>query len=211
MNYEEFEARAKSAFDDCSEMKRMLWNMQTVVGAVPDMVRKNERLDRERAELRQENAALKAELDDWKGNAEGFEPDAYMRLPVDADGVPIRIGDEVNIDGDAMTVLGYRLRNDMLLLVVEDKKMGLFFAPEPSRVRHFKPEPADSWEKLEEDALKYQCSYFFGISEDKNTTCVNCKKSSEVTGIPCRLNMQIDLVKRAKRLAGIEEQEASDD
>lgn len=87
MKYEEFEARAKSAFDDCSEMKRMLWNMQTVVGAVPDMVRKNERLDRERAELRQENAALKVELDDWKGNAEGFEPDAYMRLPLDADGV----------------------------------------------------------------------------------------------------------------------------
>lgn len=137
MKYEEFEARAKSAFDDCSEMKRMLWNMQTVVGAVPDMVRKNERLDRERAEL-------KAELDDWKGNAEGFEPDAYMRLPVDADGVPIRIGDEVNIDGNAMTVLGYRLRNDMLLLVVEDKKMGLLFAPEPSRVRHFKPEPLES-------------------------------------------------------------------
>ena len=94
MKYEEFEARAKSAFDDCSEMKRMLWNMQTVVAAVPDMVRKNERLDRERAELRQENAALKAELDDWKGNAEGFEPDAYMRLPVDADGAAIRPGDK---------------------------------------------------------------------------------------------------------------------
>lgn len=73
MKYEEFEARAKSAFDDCSEMKRMLWNMQTVVGAVPDMVRKNERLEKEKAELKAENAALKVELDDWKGNAEGFE------------------------------------------------------------------------------------------------------------------------------------------
>lgn len=88
MNYEEFEARAKSVFDDCSEKKRMLWNMQSIVGTVLDMVRKNERLDRERAELRQENAALKAELDDLKGNAEGFEPDAYMKLPLDADGVP---------------------------------------------------------------------------------------------------------------------------
>lgn len=88
MKYEEFEARAKSAFDDCSEMKRMLWNMQTVVGAVPDMVRKNERLEKKNAELKQENAALNAELDDWKGNAEGFEPDAYMKLPLDADGEP---------------------------------------------------------------------------------------------------------------------------
>lgn len=205
--YEAFAARAKSAFDDCSEMKRMLWNMQTVVGAVPDMVRKNERLERERAELRQENAALEAELDDWKGNAEGFEPDAYMRLPLDADGAPIRIGDEVNIDGDAMTVLGYRLRNDMLLLVVEDKKMGLFFAPEPSRVRHFKPEPANSWEKLEEDAKDSACRYFGRFLDGPIVTCSNCPISKRSDGRTCAQHMQIDLVKRAKRLAGIEEEQ----
>lgn len=205
MNYEEFEARAKSAFDDCSEMKRMLWNMQTVVGAVPGMVRKNERLEKEKADLKQENAALKAELDDWKGNAEGFEPDAYMRLPVDADGVPIRIGDEMNIDGDSMTVLGYRLQDDMLLFIAEDKKSCLCFTPEPSRVRHFKPEPADSWEKLEEDALKGQCTYF-GASGN-SVTCTNCEHSLQATGRCCWENMQIDLVKRAKKLAGVEEQE----
>lgn len=205
MKYEEFEARAKSAFDDCSEMKRMLWNMQTVVGAVPDMVRKNERLEKEKADLKQENAALKTELDDWKGNAEGFEPDAYMRLPLDADGVPIRIGDEMNIDGDAMTVLGYRLRNDMLLLVVEDKKMVIFFAPEPSRVRHFKPEPADSWEKLEEDAMKTTCNYALAPrDEDGLTTCEGCRFQKNES---CHHEMTIDVFKRAKRLAGVEEQE----
>lgn len=77
--------------------------------------------------------------------------DAHMKLPLDADGEPIRIGDEMNIDGDAMTVLGYRLHDDMLLLVAEDKKSGLVFTPEPSRVRHFKPEPADSWERIAGD------------------------------------------------------------
>lgn len=206
MKYEEFEARAKSAFDDCSEMKRMLWTMQAVVGAVPGMVRKNERLEKEKAELKAESAALKVELDDWKGNAEGFEPDAYMRLPVDADGVPIRIGDEMNIDGDAMTVLGYRLRNDMMLLVVEDKKMGLFLAPESSRVRHFKPEPADSWEKLEEDALKNPCRYF-GMFDDQSTSCTACPHGPWATDRICGENMRLDLIKRAKRLAGIEEQD----
>ena len=50
MDYEAFAARAKSAFDYCSEMKRMLWNIQDVVGAVPGMVRKNERLEKEKAE-----------------------------------------------------------------------------------------------------------------------------------------------------------------
>lgn len=213
MKFEEFEARAKSAFDDCSEMKRMLWSMQTVVGAVPDMVRKNERLEKENAELRQENAALNAELDDWKGNAEGIEPDAYMRLPVDADGVPIRIGDTVYAnDGSEFRVCSITVTSEGSAIGVNPLD-GFCFCPsmKPERLSHRAPEPSDSWEKLEEDALKYQCSYFFGISEDKNTTCVNCKKSSEVTGIPCRLNMQIDLVKRAKLLAGIEEQEASDD
>lgn len=124
--------------------------------------------------------------------------------PHDCDGVPIEVGDvlyRTDPDGEP---IGDPLE-------VEGYIDGTFFAkghamPMSARTYTHR-EPADSWEKLEEDALKYQCAYFFGISEDKNTTCVNCKKSSEVTGIPCRLNMQIDLVKRAKRLAGVEEQE----
>lgn len=206
MKYEEFEERANSAFADCSEMKRMLWNMQTVVGAVPDMVRKNERLDRERAELKQENVALKHELDDWKGNAEGFEPDAYMRLPLDADGVPIRIGDEMNIDGDSMTVLGYRLHDDMLLLIAEDKKRSLVFTPEPSRVRHFKPEPVDSWEKLEEDAKMVKaCDYAHAPRDEYGiTVCRDCRFQKSKS---CRQEMILDMIARAKKLSGIEEQE----
>lgn len=84
MKYEEFEARAKSAFDDCSEMKRMLWNMQGVVGAVQAMVRKNERLEKEKAELKAEIERLKSEV-----------PGDCMSLPLDADGVPIEVGEVV--------------------------------------------------------------------------------------------------------------------
>lgn len=149
--------------------------------------------------LEEENAELKAELADWKGNAEGFQPDAYMKLPLDADGEPIRIGDEVNIDGDAMTVLGYRLHNDMLLLVAKDKKSGLFFAPEPSRVRHFKPEFADSWEKLEEDARKTTCNYALAPrDEDGFTTCDGCRFQKSES---CHNEMTLDVFERAKKLA----------
>lgn len=213
MKYEEFEARAKSAFDDCSEMKRMLWNMQTVVGAVPDMVRKNERLEKEKAELKAENAALKVELDDLKGNAEGFEPDAYMRLPLDADCVPIRIGDTVWYVGDDLEIEKSEPQKVEGLVSVfaadgtyimtrdyPDKAM------RPNMLTHNPPEPPDSWEKLEEDALKGQCTYF-GVSGDKSVTCANCQHSRRATGRLCWENMQIDLIKRAKRLAGIEEQE----
>lgn len=163
------------------------------------------RIDAEMVEyerLKKENAELKAELADWKGNAEGFQPDAYMKLPLDADGEPIRIGDEVNIDGDAMTVLGYRLHDDMLLLVAKDKKSGLFFTPEPSRVRHFKPELADSWEKLEADANKTVCGYVDApLDEDGLTTCEGCR--FEHLG-ECHQEMARDVLKRAKKLAGID-------
>lgn len=166
-----------------------------------------DRIDCEMVEnerLKKENDDLKAELADWKGNAEGFQPDAYMKLPLDADGEPIRIGDEVNIDGDAMTVLGYRLHNDMLLLVAKDKKSGLFFTPEPSRVRHFRPEFADSWEKLEEDARKTACDYAPAPrDEDGLTTCDGCPFLKSES---CSNEMTIDLVERAKKLAGIEEE-----
>lgn len=65
--------------------------------------------------------------------------------------------------------------------------------------------PPDSWEKLEEDALKGQCTYF-GASGN-SVTCTNCEHSLQATGRCCWENMQIDLVKRAKRLAGVEKEQ----
>ena len=171
-----------------------------------------DRDDREMVEnerLKKENAELKAELADWKGNAEGFQPDAYMKLPLDADGEPIRIGDEVNIDGDAMTVLGYRLHGGMLLLITKDKKRGLFFTPKPSRVRHFKPEPADSWEKLEEDMMRGTSCRYFGGAESASDCC-DCPHGTEQTGTSCWKNERIDILKRAKKLAGIKEEARND-
>ena len=150
--------------------------------------------------LEDENAELRAKLEAWIQS-----DDSYMKLPLDADGEPIRLGDEVNIDGDAMTVLGYRLHNDMLLLVAKDKKSGLFFTPKPSIVRHFKPEPADSWEKLEEDARKTACNYAPAPrNEDGLVTCDGCRFQRSES---CSNEMTIDLVERAKKLAGIEEDE----
>lgn len=150
-------------------------------------------------------AAAYADLGNSRTSLE-VAPCLSLRLderPHDCDGAPIEVGDvlyqttfEGEPIGDPMEVK----RHTGNALFVK----GFALPINAWSCTHREP---DSWEKLSEDALKYQCAYFFGISEDKNTTCVNCKKSSEVTGIPCRLNMQIDLVKRAKRLAGIEEQE----
>lgn len=159
-----------------------------------------DRIDREMMEkecLKKENAELRAKLEAW------IQSDAYMKLPLDADGEPIHIGDEVNIDGDAMTVLGYRLYNDMLLLVAKDKESGLFFASESSSVRHFKPEPADSWDKLEKDARKTTCDYALAPrDEDGITTCDGCRFQKSKS---CSNEMTLDVVERAKKLAGIKD------
>ena len=87
--------------------------------------------------------------------------------------------------------------------VAKDKESDLFFTPEPSSVRHFKPEPADSWEKLEEDARKTACDYAPAPrNEDGLTTCDGCPFLKSES---CSNEMTIDLVERAKKLAGIEE------
>lgn len=160
-----------------------------------------DRIDAEMVEyerLKKENAELKAEIADWKGNAEGFQPDAYMKLPLDADGEPIRIGDEMNIDGDAMTVLGYRLYNGTLLLIVKKGESDLTYTPKPSEIRHFKPEPADSWEKLEKDAMGRACE----LAGSGHLRCGDCEWGKE--GIGCQAMARLEILKRAKKLAGID-------
>ena len=151
--------------------------------------------------LEEENAELRDELDDWKGNAEGFQPDAYMRLPLDADGVPIRIGDVVyGNPGIAWTVVC--LRMSKLGCKVEMENMP--FLRNPDDLSHKKPdplepEPDDSWEKLEEDAKKDVCELAGkGGSDD----CVGCKWFPRSN---CNEMARLEILKRAKKLAGIEE------
>lgn len=177
-------------------------------------VKEFDRCHRERAELRKENAALKAELDDWKGNAEGFEPDAYMKLPLDADGEPIRVGDVLYSSGNEFRVVSITVKADEVCVAVYADDGTFFPWVKPKylsrkNTEHRVPEPPDSWEKLSEDAMKGSCIYF-GKIKDTSTVCSRCPHGKK-TGISCWQNMNLDLVRRAKRLAGIEEQEASDD
>lgn len=163
-------------------------------------------------ELEEENAELKAELDDWKGNADGFEPDAYMKLPLDADGVPIGVGDIVYRDADPKPLqvdliyagsMGYRAVRLM-------DGAGIYTSADAPRLSHKKPEPPDSWEKLEEDAAKEVCAYAgapFSIVDQDRYSCTGCRFddcSSRKTS--CWLQMNSELMARAKKLAGIEEE-----
>lgn len=158
-------------------------------------------------ELEEENAGLRAKLEAFIQS-----DDSYMKLPLDADGVPIRIGDVVyGNPGIAWTVVC--LRMSKLGCKVEMENMP--FLRNPDELSHKKPEPlepdpADSWEKLEEDAAKEVCAYAgapFSIVDQDRYSCTGCRFddcSSRKTS--CWLQMNSELMARAKKLAGIEEE-----
>lgn len=129
---------------------------------------------------------------------------------IGADGVSIGVGDIVYRDDDPEPLevdliyagsMGYctvRLKNSA----------GIYTSADAPRLSHEKPEPlqpdpADSWEKLEEDAKKPSCEYF-GVGPD-NASCDDCLNGSRQTGRACWQNARRDMLARAKKLAGIEE------
>lgn len=136
--------------------------------------------------LEEENAQLKAELGSLQ-----IQPDAsYVKLPLDADGVPIRIGDVVyGNPGIAWTVVCLRMSELGCKVQMENMP----FLCNPDDLSHKKPEPADSWEKLEEDA---------------NLGCRDyCEKHRLEE---CDYNMRVHMLDRAKKLAGIEDPEGGE-
>lgn len=158
--------------------------------------------------LKKENAELKADLADWKGNAEGFQPDAYMKLPLDANGEPIRVGDVLYSGGNECRVVSITVKADEACVAVYADDGTFYPWANPKYLSRkntepLEPESADSWKKLEEDARKTACDYAPAPrNEDGLTTCDGCPFLKSES---CSNEMTIDLVERAKKLAGIED------
>lgn len=128
--------------------------------------------------------------------------DEYMKLPLDADGKPIRVGDEMvgTFAEKPVIVDGYR--HFPVCGKWGFTAKGNPGICDPSDYRHKQPGPADSWEKLEEDARKSSCDYASApLDENGFFTCDGCRFQN---GGPCHLKKDIDLMERAKKLAGIE-------
>lgn len=161
--------------------------------------------------LEEENAELRDELDDWKGNAEGFQPDSYMKLPVDADGIAIRPGDKIYFNGDPE---GFALKCIAVgclpcpVEFVDWEETGTTAWEEGLAFTHRQPtsKSVDSWEKLEEDMMKRSSCNYFGIG-DSIESCNYCPHGERLSGTTCFKNARLDMIARAKKLAGIEEEE----
>lgn len=209
-------------------------------------------------ELEEENAELKAEI------AIIQPEDAYMKLPLDVDGVAIHVGDAVYFESEVAKVCGMRWDGASWSLSLHDRaedtassrcrlvptaeligadgapigvgdivyrdadpeplrvdliyagsmgyctvrlkdSAGIYTRADAHRLSHKQPEPTDSWERLEEDVEQFAdggtaCEYF----GSERTSCNGCKSPCSI-GANCRNSVARDVLRRAKKLAGIEE------
>lgn len=122
--------------------------------------------------------------------------DIHIEKPeaLDADGVPCRDGDEVweVRSHRRREIVGTNYRDhrtgEPLILCDGDDAI-----PIPATwVTHTKPEPFDSWERIEEDAEKTVCEYF-----GANYDCANCPLEPD----RCDEEAKKDIIRRAKKLA----------
>ncbi|OUN43758.1 hypothetical protein [Enorma massiliensis] len=117
-----------------------------------------------------------------------------------ADGKPLREGETVWIieDGGPYKVTGIDPIVKEIRIKDESMELGVWVAA--CGLTHTKPEPSDSWERIEEDARKEACEYF------AHMPC-GCETSEmlDETVEKCNAAKARDLVRRCKALAGVSE------
>lgn len=118
--------------------------------------------------------------------------------PLFEDGEPVQFGDEfVNDKGDVLQVNRITLLDDGRFIL-----NGWF-----KRERFKRPEPPDTWERLTAEVEACDgsaCQYFKKDHDPKNHSCEGCKAAE--SGKDCLVLAMDDVLRRAKRLAGIEEE-----
>lgn len=190
----------KVGIEDLKQAKTLMSEANHIMS---DHISKLKALEEENERLKDELSALKIQSDD-----------SYMKLPIDADGEPIRLGDtvwyigvDVDIEKDCpMEVNGFVRVPFVLETFIETVECPRK-AIAPESLTHKRLEPPDSWEKLEK---KTSCGYASAPRDENGlTTCEGCRFQKTES---CSQEMTLDVLKRAKKLAGVEDaKEASDD
>ena len=129
-------------------------------------------------------------MEQMSGDATWLYPACFThRAPVlAADGKPLREG-ETAWSVDSGTRYTVEKITDELIPIKCCSEMGFTASLHPSQLTHERP---DSWERLEEDALKSACEYF-----NQSNGCGGCPHYPT----ECNTDKAKDLVRRAKSLA----------
>lgn len=152
--------------------------------------------------------ALELFADGSKRNSAPASVLTHQRPVLDADGVPIKVGDTVydKDTGDRFEVGGFSY--DCVVCTDIDaceSDIEIF----PSQLTHTKPEPPDSWERIEADLRKRYIEYWgcsgYGCSDCPST--VDGKRPMDLFDASCEEAMHQDIVRRCKALAERERSE----
>lgn len=131
---------------------------------------------------------------------------------LDADGVEIKVGDEVwgrGREQHAYKVLEpasddeYAYGRFTVKCIDLSSSEQVVYA-DPSSLTHKRPEPPDTWESIEADSKKHYCAYFgragmFECAIGERYACPLSELDDE-----CETLMAQNLVRRCKALAGVE-------
>ena len=146
---------------------------------------------------------------DWDTSMYAMHP---LKRPapkvLDADGVEVHVGDTVF---ELETGEEYKVErvfsgapypdfpdHAIRCNKVADPIMHVF---KPDQLTHTRP---DSWERLEEDAAKHPCDYAEVVKGSKFNDCGDCPWWGECGGRSESELMARDIIRRAKKLAGVE-------
>lgn len=123
---------------------------------------------------------------------------------LDADGVPIHVGDTVYHinDGAELNVLSVRYTENGCLIDVKMPTARFKLAYYAMSLSHQKP---DSWEQIEADEKKDIAEYW-GCKGKDEKPCYECEHGLLESGKSCTTNKYKDLFRRAKALAGVDDE-----
>lgn len=252
------EERIKRITEQAAAMKKIGKMAVDVSGELDALVSDNAAMEAEIQGLNEANDRLRERLN------RGENHEAYLKLPLDADGAAIHVLDAVYFESEVAKVCGMRWDGASWSLSLHDRaedtasnrcrlvptaaligadgvsigvgdivyrdadpeplqvdliyagsmgyctvrlknSAGIYTSADAPRLSHKKPEPlepdpADSWEKLEEDVTLSIDDYWADVLGRKYTFCTGDKVTAKAS----------DIVRRAKKLAGIEELEGGE-
>lgn len=127
----------------------------------------------------------------------------HALMPHDADGREIEVGDTIE------STFGTKVQVTDVMALPVNAHDGVVEQFPVSLLHLWRVVESDSWEKLEQDAAKRVCEYAGAQKsiDDDEYTCINCPYYEPGPHIDkgCQERMRLDLVRRAKRLSGVEQ------
>ena len=122
---------------------------------------------------------------------------------LDADGVPIELGDKLYfVEGDDTPLKCIGFDDYGNVTFTDWEKTGTIAYENPTVFTHKKP---DSWEQIETDEKK-DITEYWGCEGKDDKYCFECEHGLMKTRNSCRTNKYIDLFRRAKALAGVDDE-----